>query len=133
MLEYMFFARSLCDEFIRFLADRGVPHEVAEDEGNFNVSLPDDLDEALSDAIDQTYERLLQAHMEVLGDEEGMLEKDAAGVQITLGDGQICTVRIDPGLVSRLLREISMEELRDLVHAIAQQVENPDNRPLCHT
>ena len=104
-----------------------------EDEGNFNVSLPDDLDDALSDEIDEEYDRLLQAHMDVMGDEEGMLEKNAAGVQITLGNGEICTIRIDPDLVGRLLREISMVELRDLVHEIAQQVENPDNRPLCHT
>jgi len=133
MLEYMFFAQSLCDEFTEFLAGKNVPFEIAEDEGTFNVSIPDDIDDAVSDAVDETYDRLLQAHMDVMGDEEGMMEKSAAGVQITLGSGEMCTIRIDPDMVGRLLREISMEELRDLVHEIAQQVENPDNRPLCHT
>ncbi|MFA7556507.1 MAG: hypothetical protein WCZ20_01750 [Hydrogenophaga sp.] len=129
MLEYIFFHESLRDRFVQFLQGHGVHMALSETEG-LVVAIPDDLDDALSEAIEQEYDLLLQAHPDVM---DGILEKDVAGVRVVLGNGCPATIRFDPDLLARVLQSISMEELRDLVQTIAEQVEHPDDRPLCHT
>jgi hypothetical protein len=129
MLEYIFFHESLRDQFVNFLRERGVEMQLSEADG-LMVAIPDDLDDALNEAIEQRYDLLLQEHTDVM---EGILEKDVAGVRVLLGDGTPATIRFDPDLLARVLQSISMEELRDMVQAIAEQVEHPDDRPLCHT
>lgn len=129
MLEYIFFHESLRDRFVDFLRAQGVEAELSEADG-LMVAVPDDLDDELSERIENEYELLLQEHTEVM---DGILEKDVAGVRVVLANGMPATIRLDPDLLARLLQSISMEELRDMVQAIAEQVEHPDDRPLCHT
>lgn len=129
MLEYIFFHESLRDRFVDFLRAHGVEAELSEADG-LMVAVPDDLDDELSERIENEYDLLLQEHTEVM---DGILEKDVAGVRVVLANGMPATIRLDPDLLARLLQSISMEELRDMVQAIAEQVEHPDDRPLCHT
>lgn len=129
MLEYIFFHESLRDRFVDFLRAQGVEAELSEADG-LMVAVPDDLDDELSERIENEYDLLLQEHTEVM---DGILEKDVAGVRVVLANGMPATIRLDPDLLARLLQSISMEELRDMVQAIAEQVEHPDDRPLCHT
>lgn len=132
MLEYIFFDQRLQDKFIAFLKDKSIA-AVCPVEDEMLVQIPDDIDDSLSDAIDLYYEELLQENAELLEQTEDALEKDVAGVQVVLANGEICMVRLEPDLVSRLLQSMDMAELRDMVQSVAEQVENPDNRPLCHT
>ncbi|OOZ41239.1 hypothetical protein BOW53_04470 [Solemya pervernicosa gill symbiont] len=132
MLEYLFFNKKLCDIFIEFLTRKAIDYEVSDHEAGYSVGVPENIDDALGGLVDEQYENLLQAHVDELDDENGF-EKNVAGVGIELADGTPCTIRIDPDLMSRMLNEISLEELRDMIHDIAKQMENPDNRPLCHT
>ena len=132
MLEYIFFEASLRDKFIDFLRERGVTAELADDDG-FIAKIPDDLEDELSDEIDECYDLLLQENADMLESQEGGVEKSAAGVRVQLSDGTPCMVRLSPELLSRMLGCITMEELRDMVQAIALQVEDPDDLPVCHT
>ena len=131
MFEYIFFEPSLRDRFTDFLRGHAVAFETAA-EDDLLVCVPDDIDDELSDALDVLYEQLLQQNAEMLEDTEDALVRNAAGVRVQLADGQPCMVRLDPELMSRLLACIGLEELRDMVQAIAAQVESPDDSPLCH-
>jgi hypothetical protein len=130
MLEYVFFDAGSRERFAAFIRAHGA--ECGFSDGDALIALvPEDLDDAIGDAIDEEYERLLQATPALLG--YGMIEHSAAGVRVLLGDGTPCQIRMDPDLMARMLGCISLEELRDLVQTIAEAVENPDDRPLCHT
>lgn len=131
MLEYIFFDPSLRDNFLQFLRDKGVAAE-SSDEGGFIALVPEDLDDALGDAIDLEYEKALQANAELLEETDDALEKSIAGIRVELSDGTPCQIPFDPDLLSRVLECISMEELRDMVQHIARRVEDPDDRPICH-
>lgn len=129
MLEYVFFDEGIRDKFVEHLSAKGV--DVSSDE--MIVEVPEDLEDALADEVDFYYEKLLQETAELMEEGEDALEKNVMGVQVALQDGNPCTIRLDPDLVARVLNCISMEELRDMAQTIAEGVENPDNRPLCHT
>lgn len=130
MLEYVFFDEGVRDKFAAFVRSRGVVCELVDDDGLI-AKVPEDVEEAIADAIDEEYEALLQETAELLEDE--VVDKAAAGVMVQLSDGTPCQVRLDPSLMARMLGCISLEELRDLVQDIAVAVENPDAGPICHT
>ncbi len=132
MLDYVFFDEGIREKFVEFLRGRGVEVECG-DEGGCIASIPEDLDDELADEIDHCYEQLLQETAELMEEGEHAMEKNVAGVTFQLSDGTPCTVRLDPDLVARILNCVTMEEFRDMVQLIATGVENPDNRPLCHT
>lgn len=129
MLEYVFFDEGIRDKFMEQLRQKGVV--VSCDE--LIVEVPEDLDGTLADEVDHLYEMLLQETAELMEEGDDALEKNVMGVHVALEDGTACTIRLDPELVARVLNCISMEELRDMAQAIAEGVQNPDNRPLCHT
>lgn len=133
MLEYVFFDNTIRDKFADFLRERGVAYTLNDEDGACIAEVPEDLDDAIGDEIDNCYEILLQETAELMEGTEDGLEKNVAGVHVALSDGSACTIRLDPDLLARVLNCISMEELRDMAQTIAEGVENPDNRPLCHT
>ncbi len=132
MLEYIFFNDGLRAKFVRYAKERSVECQCSDDDGLI-AAVSEDIDDAISDELDDYYDILLQENADLLEETDDALEKNAAGVQVQLQDGSPAMIRIDPELMGRMLRELSLEELRDLVQAITVQVENPDNRPLCHT
>ena len=133
MLEYVFFDDSLRQRFVTFLAERGVEYSLGDDELGSIVSVPEEIDDDLSDAIDEHYETLMEAQEELLEEGEHALEKNAAGIRVELSDGTPCMVRIDPKLLSKALDSLSLAELEQLVQQVAVSVEHPDDSPLCHT
>jgi len=133
MLEYVFFDVTIRQKFADFLAEKGVDCRLNDEDGGCIAEVPDDLGRELDDAIDHYYEMLLQETAELIESTDDALEKNVMGVQVALSNGTPCTIRLDPDLVARVLNCISMEELRDMAQTIAEGVENPDNRPLCHT
>jgi len=132
MLEYVFFDEGIRNKFVETLREKGVDIRTADEDGCI-AEVPEDLDDALADEVDYLYEKLLQETAELLEETEGAFEKNVMGVMVALEDGTPCTIRLDPDLVARVLNCISMEELRDMAQTIAEGVQNPDNRPLCHT
>lgn len=132
MLEYVFFDQGLRSKFVAYLNDNGLSADTYDADG-FIVTLSDDIEQELWDNIDLKYEQLLQENADLLEDTDDALSINASGVQVVLANGDICMIRLAPDLISRLLTAISQEELRDMVQAIAEQVEKPDNSPLCHS
>ena len=132
MLEYVFFDEAIAETFKNLCLEKGVHAQISEEMSTL-VEVDEDVSGDVADEIDIAYERLLQQNAELVEQGDDALEKNVAGVNIVLADGTPCTIRLDPDLVGRMLKSISMEELRDLVQIIAEGVENPDNRPLCHT
>jgi len=132
MLEYVFFDAGIRVRFVEFLHERGVAAELSDADG-FIAGIPEDLDDELSDAIDECYDHLLQENADLLESSEGGLDRHAAGVRVQLSGGTPCMVRLAPELMARMLGCITLEELRDLVQDIALQVEDPDDLPVCHT
>lgn len=131
MLEYVFFDRGISEEFLFFVRGLRVEAGTGEGEG-FIIEVDEDVDDTLADQIDERYELLLQKSADLVEAGEDALEKNIAGVQVQLLDGSSCTIRLDPELVGRMLTVMTMEEIRDLAQTIAEGVETPDNRPLCH-
>ena len=132
MLDYVFFDDGLRLRFEAFLAASGIPCEMADDVFGSIVSIPEDIDDELADAVDAFYEELLASNAEMLEGTEEALEKNVAGIRIELADGRACMVRVDPRLMNQALSCLSLAELEELVKAVARAVENPDDRPLCH-
>jgi hypothetical protein len=133
MMEYIFFDDRLRAKFVEFLSGLGLEYRETADEMGMVVQVSEDLEDGTTDAIEKRYEELMQEQAEFLEETDERLEKNAAGVSITLSDGRPCMVRIAPDMMARLLGCLSVEELHELVIGIARSVENPDNSPLCHT
>jgi hypothetical protein len=131
-VEYIFFNEALRDRFVQFAQDRGVAGETREDEmDGFVVRLPEDVADAVSDAIEDEYEALMNEQRILAESEEGWATRQVLGVTVTLADGRPCNVRIEGPISRRLSEHFTPEEIHTLVTAIAHSIENPVDGPLC--
>ncbi|MET0067709.1 MAG: hypothetical protein ABW076_15300 [Candidatus Thiodiazotropha sp.] len=131
MLEYVFFHETPWQSFVEFAKRQGLSPETSAEDGEWMVMLPEDLDEALDELIEAEYERCLEMNEHLVAQEEGIDHVHRAGINVTLRDGRVVQAGVDPALVNRILNVISIEELGELVNAVADAVENPNDRPLC--
>lgn len=131
--EYIFFDAALRDRFVGFLAARGIAGELRADamEG-FVVALADDLDDEIEETIEDEYTTLMEAQRDLVEAADGDQALALMAVAITLPDGQPGVVRIPARHARRLFAHFSVEEVHELVAAIAQSVANPVAGPLCH-
>lgn len=130
--EYIFFDAALRDRFVGFLAARGIPSELRADAmDGFVVALADDLDDEIEDAIEDEYTTLMEAQRDLVEAADGDQALALMAVAITLPDGQPGVVRIPARHARRLFAHFSVEEVHELVAAIAQSVANPVAGPLC--
>jgi len=53
-------------------------------------------------------------------------------MEVKLKDGNICTLRVDPNTVTRILNVLEFDELQAFVDSIAKSVEEPDSGHFCH-
>jgi hypothetical protein len=132
MMEYIFFSASLSSRFAEFVQVLGIPCEESKDEMGIIVAVPEDLDDELSTRLETYYAHLMDEQASLVEEEEPGL-KHAAAINIQLADGRPCQIRIEPEMMNRLMGCLSIEEIHALATTIARSVENPDNRPLCHT
>lgn len=131
MIEYVFFHKHLADAFVERLAALAIRYQEKDDELGLIVSVPEDLDDALMDQLDEAYEALLAQSEALLNAESGGTEKQAAALNITLHDGRIVQASVRPALMNKLIGALSFEEVNELVEAIVDSIENPDERPFC--
>jgi len=131
MLEYAFFHQKISDLFVEFVLEKGVAVSVETEDLSINVQLPEEIDDQLLQEIEDYYDKLLDMTeaLATEGDKEEYLHN--VGIAVNLADGRSVLAAVDPALVNKLLEAISMEELNDLVNAVVDAVENPDERPLC--
>jgi len=135
LLEYIFFHQQPCDRFKQVLQQVGVETlkegtDETDVEG-LTVCISDDLDEEISEKIENFYDEMMELDESLVIEDEGADEYSQAGLAVTLKDGRSVMASVDPDVLNRVLTVISHDELGKLVDIIADAVENPDQRPLC--
>jgi hypothetical protein len=135
MLEYIFFNRKPYQRFLDFLHENGVtPLKEGLDQTDVEgliVYLQDNLDDTLSEQIEAFYDDMMALDEELVMQQQDSDEMSQVGVAVTLNDGRSVLASVAPEVLNRVLSVISHQELGELVDAIADAVENPDERPLC--
>ncbi len=131
MFEYMFFDEELRQRFASYARSRGVECFFPEDGMGLLAATSEDISEAVSDELDNYYDELMEEQADRVDATDGEATHQAAGVRVTLSDGSPCMIKLEPSLANRLLAAFTLEEMQELVNAIARSVENPENGPLC--
>lgn len=131
MFEYMFFDEELRQRFVAYARSRGVECALPSDDMGLLAATPEDVDEGVSDELDVFYDELMEEQADRADATDGAATHQAAGVRVTLSDGRPCMVRLEPALANRLLAAFTLDEMQELVNAIARSVEAPEDAPLC--
>lgn len=133
MLEYIFFHQQPFDAFVAFLQAEGLEPQTICEDGSYEIRLPEDIDDALSERIETRYDELMDVNQELFEAEleSGASNYHGAGVVVNLSDGQAVYAQVDPALLSKVMQVISPEELGQIVSAIVDAVESPDTRTFC--
>ncbi len=132
MIEFAFFQRPPLERFLEVARKAGVSARVEEEEEGFTVAIDESLDDDLLEEMEALYDELLEMDQDLF--EAGEAEGDnylMAGVTVQLGDGSTVYANVRPDLLQKVLGAITPDELGELVSAIADAVENPDQRSLC--
>lgn len=131
MLEYIFFHKQLLGQFVKQLERLSIPCETRDDAMGLVAAMPDNLEDALVEQVDEIYEALLDDTEKLLDVDGKAGEMHGAAICITLRNGDTVEALVKPTLLKRILTVISYEELNELVEAVVDSVENPDPRPFC--
>ncbi|PWB53216.1 MAG: hypothetical protein C3F18_07565 [Nitrosomonadales bacterium] len=131
MFEYMFFDEELRQRFVTYARSRGVECALPADDMGLLAATPEDVDELVSNELDNYYDELMEEQADRVDAADGEATHQAAGVRVTLAGGRPCMIKLEPVLANRLLAAFTLEEMQELVNAIARSVENPENGPLC--
>ncbi len=133
MIEYIFFHQKPHNLFCQFLQQKDIPFDINKDETDIEgllVTLADDLDEQISDDIENYYDELLDMDEELLVEDPNDTI-DQAGLAVTLNSGESTFASIKPDVLNRMLTVVTRDEVAEFIDAIVNAVETPDNRPLC--
>ena len=132
MSEYVLFEETQCHRFLQFVASCGLEGNARPDPiGGFVVTLPDNIGDALEAAIDDEYEVLMQEQRNLLDSENDDGSRNVMSVSVTLPENQQCIVRLPFRYARRLYEHFSIEEIHELVSAIAQSAINSADGPAC--
>lgn len=130
--DYILFDAGLADALLSFSAALGASGQLRADPmGGWVVQVPEDLPDAVQDAIEAEYNRLMLRQRDVLDAADGADANDVLGVQVTLPGGENCLVRVPPLLGRKLVNTFNFEEIHQLVTLIAAQAVQPVDGPLC--
>ncbi len=130
MLEYVFFHARPFDEFVAYLRELGLYPETEADEDSWEVRLPEDIDDELSERIEARYDQLMELNQQLF-DAEQPEGYHTAGVVVNLGSGETVYAQVDPHLLGKIMEVLTPEEFGEVVNAIVDAVEQPDERTLC--
>ena len=134
MLEYVFFNAEPCARFCAFLVDRGLKPETRQGDPGVVVCLAEDaVDDALADSIDAFYDEMFALDQQIFdGNAEPASDNyHAAGVVVNLKDGRAVYAEVSPALLNKVMQVLDPRELGELVTAVVDAVENPDERTFC--
>lgn len=131
-IEFIFFNEALSERFLQFASQRGVAGEVRHDEmDGYVVRLPEGMDEALEEAIEDEYDALMHEQMVLAESDESWGTRQVMGIEVSRADGSRSVVRIEGAIGRRLSEHFTPEEIHELVSAIARSLDNPVEGPLC--
>lgn len=131
MFDYIFSHKILADEFCEQLKTMSIQHESQNDDLGFVVSVPEDMDDDVADQVESIYDVLMEKSEKILDAESEAEGKHVAAITINLSDGRVAQALVRPELMNKILGALSFEELNELVEAITDCIEKPDNRPIC--
>ena len=131
MFEFMFFDEALRRQFVSFAREQGVQCDETEDNMGLVAAIPEDIPDTISDQLDSYYDELMEQQADLVDQADGAATHQAAGIRVTLNDGRSCMIRLEPKLANQLLAAFTLEEMQTLVQAIATNVENPSDGPIC--
>ena len=133
MLEFIFFHHNICKLFTDFITEQSIEYQVSDDGDTITVLIPEDEDDEIIEQIEEEYDRLLDLSREQTDKEEGKGRENyqKASLLISLKNGTNSYAHVDMDLINRVLRSISTDELNQLIEAIVDAVENPDDRSYC--
>ncbi|BAO43731.1 hypothetical protein [Thiolapillus brandeum] len=130
MLEYVFFHVRPFEEFVAYLHELGLQPGIQAEEDSWEASLPEDLDDELSEKIEERYDQLMELNQQLF-DAEQPEGYHTAGVVVNLAGGETVYAQVDPLLLGKIMEVLTPEEFGDVVNAIVDAVEQPDERTLC--
>lgn len=133
MLEYVLFHPKPFELFVAFLKAKGLSVETAANDNIYEIRVSDEIDAGLTEEIEAEYDRLMAMNQELFFAETPADEKNyrMASVVITLKNGDLTSAHIPPELLSRVLGVIDETELNQIITAVVDAVENPDDRSYC--
>jgi len=133
MLEFIFFHHNICSIFTDYLSALNIEYRIEDDGDSIIVLVADDVDDVRLEQIEDEYDRLLDLSREQTDSDEGQGAENyqKASLLITLRNGNKSYAHVDMDLINRVLRMINTDELNQLVEAIVEAVENPDDRSYC--
>ena len=133
MFEYVFFHERPFNLFIDWLKEQSLSPEVQIEDDNYEISLPDDIDDELAEAIEEKYDELMEMNRQISEslDQQDQGNYSMAGIMVYLKDGQVSYADVKSDLLSRIMSAISPEEFGEVVEAIVDAVENPQTRSYC--
>ena len=137
MLDYIFFDPSLSAKFKDHLTKMGIAYECQIDKGFGTVQgevvcISDATDESILAHLQVVYDQLQDELEALLEQTDERLSMNAAGMQTRLKDGTLCTLRVDPEIVTKILTVLEFDQLQAFVDNIAKSVETPDSGHFCH-
>jgi hypothetical protein len=131
MLEYIFFNDGLREQFEEFVASLDLQCETRMDQLGTVVMLPENLPADTEDQLEDKYAELMEAQAALSDEESDVTQHQAVSIQVTMSDGSERMLKLDPETVNRLLECFTVEEMQELVNAIAVSLEKSGNGPLC--
>lgn len=131
MLEYIFFNDGLREQFEEFAVSLDLQCETRMDELGTVVMLPENLSEDTEDQLEDKYAELMEAQAALSDEESDVTQHQVVGIHLTMSDGSERTLKLDPDMVNRLLECFTVEEMQELVNAIAVSLEQSGNGSLC--
>jgi len=129
MIDYIFFAAALRDQFVAFAAQHSVACLLRDDPMGLVVEIPEDLPEVLADELEDFY-AVLEREQEKMSLTDGELNR-LAGFGFKLPDGQARLVPVAADMANRLLENFTLEEIQGLLNAVARFALEPPNEHLC--
>lgn len=137
-MDYIFFHLTPYQAFMEFLLDHGITfrqanqYQASTEENALVVVIDEELDDELLEKVEDYYDQMMDLNSQLVSAQDEH-ELSVAGIAVNLKDGRMVMAKIDPDLVYKVSSVLSQDEIRTLVSAVVDAVDNPDERPLCHT
>ncbi len=131
MNDYILFDAALCQRFLKFLGERGLQATCRPDQiEGFVVTAPDGLPDEVEQAVEDEYEALMAEQVSLV---EAASQGGRTLIRIgaTLADGSTRVVQLPAVHGRRLFAHFSIDEIHELVSAIAQSALDPVEGPIC--
>lgn len=134
VLEYLFFTRTIADQFAQGLNERNIDYEeyIEAVQAAVVFKVSESVGEILWDELDTLYDELSVADQALL--EQGVADETAysmAGIYLQLANGQQTIAPVNPDMVNRILSVLSLEEFNQFLDTIVKSVEQPDASAIC--